>query len=139
MTEISIDNLINTKNITATKQKAKNLLEQNLLEITSLSSSSFVLPINLQSILCLLISYTYQIPIITFISLYQLYANDLLVIAMTILNSKHLEASIIEDSKQLLDALNTGHGKLSDSSKSLYNILKHNIYENKIYVPSNLW
>ena len=139
MTEISIDNLINTKNVSVTKQKVKNLLEQNLLEITSLSSSSFVLPINLQSILCLLISYTYQIPIITFISLYQLYANDLLVIAMTILNSKHLETSIIEDSKQLLEALNSGHGKLSDSSKPLYNILKHNIYENKIYIPSNLW
>lgn len=139
MTEISIDNLINTKNVSATKQKVKNLLEQNLLEITSLSSSSFVLPINLQSILCLLISYTYQIPIITFISLYQLYANDLLVIAMTILNSKHLETNIIEDSKQLLEALNSGHGKLTDSSKSLYNILKHNIYENKIYIPSNLW
>ena len=139
MTEISIDNLINTKNILETKQKAKNLLEQNLLEITSLSSSSFVLPINLQSILCLLISYTYKIPIITFISLYQLYANDLLVIGMTILNSKHLETSIIEDWKQLLEALNSGHGKLSDSSKSLYNILKHNIYENKIYIPSNLW
>ena len=139
MTEISIDNLINTKNISATKQKVKNLLEQNLLEITSLSSSSFVLPINLQSILCLLISYTYQIPIITFISLYQLYANDLLVIAMTILNSKHLETNIIEDSKQLLETLNSGHGKLSDSPKALYNILKHNIYENKIYIPSNLW
>ena len=139
MAEISIDNLINTKNIITVKQKAKNLLEQNLLEITSLSSSSFVLPINLQSILCLLISYTYQIPIITFISLYQLYANDLLVIAMTILNSKHLETSIIDDSKQLLEILNTGHGKLSNSSKSLYNILKHNVYENKIYVPSNLW
>lgn len=139
MTEISIDNLTNTKNISETKQKVKNLLEQNLLEITSLSSSSFVLPINLQSILCLLISYIYKIPIITFISLYQLYANDLLVIAMTILNSKHLEANIIEDSKQLLETLNSGHGKLSDSSKALYNILKHNIYENKIYIPSNLW
>ena len=107
--------------------------------INDKNKCSYTMPLNLQSILCILIAYEYKFSVTTITALFQLYANDLIVIALTLLSSKNLENSFIEDSKQILEKLKTKQGNLSTRAESLFNLLKYTIFENKIYLPSDLW
>lgn len=136
---INIEQLKTKKSLNEIKEEFEKLYKSNLNQIKNMNKLCYAFPINLQSILCLLIAYTYKIPITTITALYQLYANDLIVIAMTILNSKNIDNIFLEDSKLLLAKLNRKNVILSDNMECFFNILKHNIYDNKIYIPSDLW
>lgn len=126
-------------NLNEAKKELDFLFNENLNTINDKNKCSYTMPLNLQSILCILIAYEYKFSITTITALFQLYANDLIVIALTLLSSKNLENSFIEDSKQILEKLKTKQGNLSTRAESLFNLLKYAIFENKIYLPSDLW
>ena len=136
---IELSKIETDTNLSNIQKELEDLKQKNLTNITILNKANYALPLNLQTMLALVIAYNYEIPIVTFIALYQLYANDLIVIAMTILNSKKIDYIFINDSKQILEKLKDKSITLSDNAQQLYNLIIHNIYENKIYIPTNLW
>lgn len=139
MNIIDLNKLIFDKPASELKKQVEALSHQNLKNIIETSKSSFAMPLTLQSIICMLISFNYKIPVTTMAALYQLYANDLVVIAMTVLSAKNLEQQYINNSKAILNMIKTKQEKLPDSVLEFYNLLKHNIFEDKIYVSSDLW
>lgn len=136
---IELSKLNTNINLNEAKKELDFLFNENLNTINDKNKCSYTMPLNLQSILCILIAYEYKFSITTITALFQLYANDLIVIALTLLSSKNLENSFIEDSKQILEKLKTKQGNLSTRAESLFNLLKYAIFENKIYLPSDLW
>lgn len=136
---IELSKLNTNINLNEAKKELDFLFNENLNTINDKNKCSYTMPLNLQSILCILIAYEYKFSITTITALFQLYANDLIVIALTLLSSKNLENSFIEDSKQILEKLKTKQGNLSTRAESLFNLLKYAIFENKIYLSSDLW
>ena len=136
---IELSKLNTNINLNEAKKELDLLFTENLNTINDKNKCSYTMPLNLQSILCILIAYEYKFSVTTITALFQLYANDLIVIALTLLSSKNLENSFIEDSKQILEKLKTKQGNLSIRAESLFNLLKYTIFENKIYLPSDLW
>lgn len=136
---IELSKLNTNINLNEAKKELDLLFTENLNTINDKNKCSYTMPLNLQSILCILIAYEYKFSVTTITALFQLYANDLIVIALTLLSSKNLENSFIEDSKQILEKLKTKQGNLSTRAESLFNLLKYTIFENKIYLPSDLW
>ena len=103
MNIIDLNKLVFDKPASELKKQVEALSHQNLKNIIETSKSSFAMPLTLQSIICMLISFNYKIPITTMAALYQLYANDLVVIAMTVLSAKNLEQQYINNSKAVLN------------------------------------
>ena len=136
---IELSKLNTNINLNEAKKELDLLFTENLNTINDKNKCSYTMPLNLQSILCILIAYEYKFSVTTITALFQLYANDLIVIALTLLSSKNLENSFIEDSKQILEKLKTKQGNLSTRAESLFNLLKYTIFENKIYLPSDIW
>lgn len=139
MKTIDISKLNSKKSLYEIKKEVDALLQQNLTDITEKSKTSFIIPLNLQSIICLFAAYTYKIPIITTTALYQLYANDLIVIVLTLLRSKNIEDEFLGNCKLIYDKLSDKQVDTTPKIESFYSLLKHNIYEHKIYVPADLW
>lgn len=136
---IEISKLALTDQLNDKRKELDSIAKQNLKDIMECNKSSYAMPLTLQSIICLLVSYNYKISITTMMALFQLYANDLVVIAMTLLKDRFLEDYYIETSKAVLKALKNDFSLLDEKSRPLYELLKHNLYKNKLYIPSNLW
>lgn len=122
------------------EHRIADLIANNAEMIKQRNNMTFILPISLQVVLGLYLGYTYKIPINRIAALYQLYANDLIVIIVTLLKSVLPIDEITENCTAVYDTLNGKFDiELKDDYKAFYEMLNRCKYENKLYIPPNLW
>ena len=138
---VDISKLTSSKSLLSINEYLEKLTKDNLDKIRSINQLQYTFPLNLESILLFLIAFEYKISITTLMALYQLYANDLIVIASTLLHDKNLDDSFIYDGNLLLKKLKTKDNNtiLTERTQKLYDLIKYNVYDNKMYISANLW
>lgn len=120
--------------------KIESLLSNNIEKIKKLTNTKFELPIAKQIILLLYLAYTYKIDITKCMALYQLYANDLIVIVLSLLSEV---VNIVEISNKCMPIYHKFTGNIDinipENINDFYQLLLRCKFGNKLYIPSNLW
>ena len=139
-TIISIDELKEASGLMRTQELVSKLTDSNINAIVKANRTELILPLDEQAIILLFLGYKYNIPVITLAALYQLYANDLIVIALSLLHSIGKADEIITNCKEIkLKLENKSRTRVVGDYLGLYAKLLHFIYEGKIYIPTNIW
>ena len=134
---ISINELNISQSLLRVQEKIASLLESNINTISELNRVSYILPLETQSVILLYLIYKYNIPVATAIALYQLYANDLIVIALTLIDVKGNAEQISEGCRQIVARLNGESVRLAGEFLIVYSNMVHCTYEGKIFVPAD--
>lgn len=137
---ISIEELNEFNSLMRTQELVTKLTDSNVDAIIKANRTELILPLDEQVIILLFLGYKYSIPVITLAALYQLYANDLIVIALTLLDSLGKSDEIIANCREIkLKLENKSKTRIVGDYLGLYAKLLHFIYEGKIYIPANIW